>query len=158
MTEQNAVKNLRHIGLVVRDIKRSLDFYQNFLGLTIARQDTETGDFISRLVGINDVTIEWVKLDIPGGGLLELIQHHSHPDLKTACETTPCPTNRLGCSHPAFTVVNLQVLYERLINGNCQCLSEPLHSPDGKVKVLFAYDPDGILLELVEEKVQPEEN
>lgn len=152
MTKQNVVKSFRHVGLVVRDIKKSLDFYQNVLGLTINRQDTETGSFISRLVGIKGVTIEWIKLNIPGGGLLELIQHHSNPDIETTHEATPCPSNRLGCSHPAFTVNNLQILYEKLIDNSYQCISPPLDSPDGKVKVLFAYDPDGILLELVEEK------
>jgi len=157
LENQSVVKGFRHVGLVVRDIKVSLSFYQNFLGLTIARQDTETGDFISRLVGINGVTIEWIKLNIPGGGLLELIQHHSHLDTKMTLRVNLTPTNQLGCSHPAFTVNNLQALYDRLTDNGYQCLSAPLHSPDGKVKVLFAYDPDGILLELVEEKTRPGE-
>ncbi|MBI2065434.1 MAG: aminotransferase class III-fold pyridoxal phosphate-dependent enzyme [Candidatus Yanofskybacteria bacterium] len=154
MENQNVIKNFRHVGLVVRNIKKSLDFYQNFLGLTIARQDTETGDFISHLAGIDNVTIEWIKLNIPGGGLLELIQHHSHPDPRTNQKPDLSLTNQLGCSHPAFTVSDLQALHDHLTRNGYQCLSEPLHSPDGKVKVLFAYDPDGILLELVEEKAQ----
>lgn len=157
MEKQNVVKSFRHVGLVVRDIKKSLKFYQDFLGLTIAKQDTETGNFISHLVGIRSVTIKWIKLNMPGGGLLELIQHLSHPDLETTHEAIPCSPNRLGCSHPAFTVANLQVLYEKLIDNSYRCISPPLDSPDGKVKVLFAYDPDGILIELVEEKTQPKE-
>lgn len=152
MENQNIIKNFRHVGLVVRDIERSLRFYQNFFGLTIARQDTETGDFISRLTGVQGAAVQWIKLNIPGGGLLELIQHLSNPDLETTREATLCPTNRLGCSHPAFTVTNLDALYEKLTNNGYSCISPPLDSPDGKVKVLFAYDPDGILLELVEEK------
>lgn len=155
---EDIVKSFRHVGLVVRDLQVSLEFYQKFLGLIIAKHDTETGNFISRLVGIKNVTLEWIKLEIPGGGLLELIQHHSHPDTAMAKKSTLCPTNRLGCSHPAFTVTDLQTIYDRLISGGYQCISGPLHSPDGKVKVLFAYDPDGILLELVEEKILPKEN
>ena len=158
MNNQKVIKNFRHVGLVVRNIKNSLGFYQNFLGLTIARQDTETGDFISHLVGIEGVMIEWIKLNIPGGGLLELIQHHSHPDPRTDQKPNFSLSNQLGCSHPAFTVEDLGSLYERLVSNGYKCVSEPLPSPDGKVLVLFAYDPDGILLELVEEKICPEEN
>lgn len=152
MPKEPVIKSFRHVGLVVRDLKKSLAFYQDYLGLVIAKQDTETGDFISQLVGIYGVTVEWIKLQIPGGGLLELIQHHSHPDQETSLKASPSPTNRLGCSHPAFTVSNLQALYEHLVADGYSCLSKPLSSPDGQVKVLFAHDPDGVLLELVEEK------
>lgn len=152
MAKQSMIRGFRHIGLVVRDINKSLVFYRDLLGLTVARQNTEVGNFISRLTGIQGVTIEWIKLNIPGGGLLELIQHHSHPDPKTSQEALPSSVNQLGCSHPAFTVSDLRSLYNNLVGSGYKCISEPLHSPDGKVKVLFAYDPDGILIELVEEK------
>ncbi len=152
VVQNSSVKSFRHIGLMVRNLEESLVFYQEFIGLTIAKRDIESGSFISRLVGIDNVVVEWVKLNIPGGGLVELLQNHSHPDPEAVREASPCPFNRLGCSHLAFTVTNLQTLYEKLVSSGRRCLSPPLDSPDGKVRVLFTYDPDGILLELVEEK------
>ena len=42
-------------------------------------------------------------------------------------------------------------LYTKLCNKGIHCNSEPLIAPDGKAKVLYCHDPDGIILELVEE-------
>ena len=140
--------NIRHTGLVVRDLEQSLHFYQDILGLTVWKRALEKGNFIEKLVGIPDVSLEWVKLKTLDNSLIELLQYHSHPDQR-AIENAP--SNRLGCSHVALSVKNLDKLYERLKENKFHCNSKPLKSPDGKAKVMFCHDPDGIILELVEE-------
>lgn len=150
--DQDITKSFRHVGLVVRNLEKSLSFYQNCFKLRIVSRDTETGPFMEKLVGIPGVILEWVKLQIPGGGLLELLQYHSHPDGKTTSAPQNFPSNRLGCSHVALTVKNLDEVYRLITTCGGSCNSRPLDSPDGRVKVLYAHDPDGIILELVEEK------
>lgn len=146
------VSSIRHVGIVVRNLDTSLRFYCGILGLSIYKRYTEkTDEFIDNLVGINQVKLEWVKLIIPKGGLIELLQYHSHPDPDVFRNPEIFPANRLGCSHISLTVDNLSKLYDKLIENGYKCNSEPLISPDGKVKILYCHDPDGVILELIED-------
>ena len=139
----------RHTGLVVRDLERSLAFYRDVLGLEVWRRATESGTFIDKLVGIAKVNLEWAKLKAPDGSVVELLQYHSHPG-DAPFENSP--SNKLGCSHIAFTVVDVDAAYRRLDQMGIHCNAEPQVSPDGAAKVLYCHDPDGIILELVEEQ------
>lgn len=146
------ITSLRHVGLVVRDLDRSLKFYCDTLGLSIhKRYAEEQGEYIDRLVNIENVVLEWVKLKIPGGGLIELLQYHSHPDPDVLKKPENFLSNRLGCSHIALTVSGISVLYKKLIRNGYKCNSEPLVSADEKVKILYCHDPDGIILEMIED-------
>ena len=146
------ISSIRHVGMVVRDLNTSLKFYNEILGLSIYRRVLEKpGKFIDDLVRIKNVQLEWVKLVIPAGGLIELIQYHSSPDSDLAVKPEPLASDRLGCSHVALTVKDLSKLYNELISNGYLCNSEPLISPEGKAKILYCHDPDGIILELIED-------
>ena len=145
------ISSIRHVGFVVKDLESSLKFYSNILGLEVYRRYTEEGDFIDKLTGINNVKIEWVKLIIPQGGLIELLQYHSHPDTDKSDKISASPSNRLGCSHVALTVKNLSKLYLDIVSNGYSCKSEPLTAPSGKAKILYCHDPDGSIIELIED-------
>lgn len=143
----------RHTGLVVEDLERALVFYRDILGLQVWRREFETdATYIEKLVGLSGVNVEWAKLRVPDGTLVELLQYHSHPERKPAGQY---PSNRHGASHIAFTVDDLEKVYRKLREHGVHCNSEPLRSPDGRVKVLYCHDFDGIILELVEEPNTP---
>ena len=143
------ISRIRHVAFVVRDIEHSLKFYRDILGLKIYKRMIENDNFISKLTGIKEVKLEWVKLIIPEGGLIELIQYHSHVDNNEKVKIFN--SNKIGCSHVALTVNNLEILYDKLIKNNFLCKSSPLISPDGKAKVLYCGDPDGGIIELIED-------
>ncbi|MCW8899137.1 MAG: VOC family protein [Gammaproteobacteria bacterium] len=149
--DKDITSSIRHVGFVVKDLELSLKFYSDILGLEVYRRFTEEGDFIDKLTGINNVKLEWVKLIIPKGGLIELLQYHSHPDPDISDGVKRSESNRLGCSHVALTVTNLSDLYGELISNGYECKSEPLIAPGGKAKILYALDPDGAILELIED-------
>lgn len=140
---------IRHVGLVVKDLEKSLDFYCGILGLTIYKRCEEKGEYIDKLVSIKNVRVEWAKLNVPEGGLIELLQYHSHPD--KAKNPKIIPSNKLGSGHIALTVANLEKVYNTLTKKGYKCNSQPLFSPEGKTKILYCHDPDGIILELVED-------
>ncbi len=121
------------------------------MGLTIYRREEERGEYIDALVGIKNVRVEWVKLNVPNGGLIELLDYHSHPDPAVSGKPEAIPSNRLGSGHIALTVTNLEELYKTLIKNGYECNSKPLLGPTGKTKILYCHDPDGIILELVED-------
>ena len=143
------ISSIRHVGFVVTNLEESLKFYSEVLALEIYRRYTENGPFIDSLTGMKGVSLEWVKLIIPNGGLIELLQYHSHP--MSDQEASNFESNRLGCSHVALTVSNLALLHTRLTNAGYKCKSVPLISPEGKAKILYCHDPDGAIIELIED-------
>jgi len=137
----------RHAGLVVRDLQRSIRFYES-LGLKIWRQEEESGTYIDTVVGISNVRIEWAKMKCPDDSVVELLQYHSHPDKQILINT---PSNRLGCSHIAFTVDDVEKLCVQITRLGGSLVNPPSLAPNGLVKVAYCHDPDGILIEVVEE-------
>lgn len=142
------IRATRHVGLVVRDIEASLAFYRDMLGLQVYRRETEEGPYIDQVVGISNVVLEWAKLTVADGSTLELLQYHSHP---SSAPVENAASNRLGCSHIAFTVANLDDTYQKLTSNGFHCNSVPQVSPDGRARLVYCHDPDGIIMELVEE-------
>ena len=139
----------RHIGLVVESIDKSLEFYQSVFGFSLKKRAYEDpGEYIESLVGIKGVKVEYAKMEIAEGIILELLQYHSHPSEKP---DSFYPSNLHGCSHFALTVDDIDEVYNKLIAYGGHCNSKPLHSPDGNVRVFYAHDPDGIILELVQD-------
>lgn len=136
---------LRHAGIVVADMGAALRFYRDLLGLRVINSDSEHGSYIDTVLGMSGVHVWTVKLVGGAGSILELLEF----DL-------PKSENRggrlcdLGPSHVAFTVDDIEDTYARLKDEGVRFLSEPVRSPEGRVRVVFCYDPDGNPVELVE--------
>ena len=142
------VRNIRHFGVVVRDMERSLAFYRDLLGMEIRNRKEEKGPYLDTLLAVKNGEILTVKLSSgTGSSLLELIEFVSPKD--------PAPrrpeVNSVGPTHIALTVGDLGALSAILKKKGAPFLSEPIASPDGKVNLVFCRDPDGNLVELVEE-------
>lgn len=135
---------VRHIGLIVTDLDRMIDFYCEVFGFRLAARALETGPYIETLVGLSGARIEWAKLADANGLLLELLHYHSHPE-KPALP----PVQRHGCSHMALTVADIRATLKRLeaCGGNAGPLQQ---NPEKTVLVAYARDLEGIVLELVQ--------
>ncbi len=141
------VTALRHAGIVVTDLARSLSFYRDLLGLRVVVTMDEHGKYIDSLLGLSDTRVTTVKLAAgEGATLLELLQfqvpHAAGPVQRGIYETGP--------SHVAFTVEKLDAVVEKLLAAGEKFISPPQLSLDGAAKVVFCKDPDGTPLELVE--------
>tara|TARA_B100000959_G_C14862959_1_gene575031 strand:+ start:105 stop:566 length:462 start_codon:yes stop_codon:yes gene_type:complete len=140
------IKEVRHVGITVTDMKRSLEFYQNILGLKIEREMNESGKHIDNMLSMQNVSVNTVKMSINDGiTLIELLEFKSHPQ-----KSNNLNISNIGTSHLALTVDNLDDIYEKLLANNIKFNSPPQFSPDGYAKVSFCYDPDGTLIELVQ--------
>ena len=141
------MKALRHTGIVVTDLQRSLEFYRDVLGLKPVIDFQLEGPFIDDLSAMNGVQLRMVKLVADDGGMVELLYYVSHPRTRTddneLCE--------IGPTHVAFTVADVDRAYAQLSAAGVPFNHPPIVSPDGKAKVAFCRDPDGTFLELVEE-------
>lgn len=138
---------LRHVGIVVRDLAKSVKFYEDILGLELVNEMLEEGKYVEDLVGIKDASIKWAKLKAQDGTVFELLEYKN----TKFTDKENYPSDRLGCSHVAVSVEDIEGVYNKLQGYGCKCNSKPLHSPDGKVKVMYCHDIDGTILEIVEE-------
>ena len=141
------ISKLRHTGFVVRNLNRSVVFYKA-LGFKTWKREIEQGQFLETVVDLKNVRVETAKLKAPCGALLELLQYNSHP---VEMEISPQPSNQLGCSHIALTVGSIDKALECVQSCGGSLVNQPATAPDGIVRVAYCHDPEGNLLELVEE-------
>ena len=142
--------SLRHIGVTVTDMEMSLKLYRDYFNFEVVWDQIEEGPFIDGLSGIKDIKVRTVKMkDKTSPVMVELLQYLSHPngneDNKREMIT------KVGCSHFAITVSDLQKAYTDLCAMGFKFNDKPALSPDGNAKVAFFRDNDGTLLELVEQ-------
>lgn len=145
-------QGVRHTGLVVRSLARSLEFYRDLLGLRELSRAVETGPFIEALVGLPEAELEWVKLRAEDGTLVELLQYRSHLRPGDGAGEV-CATGRV---HLAFTVRDVDALHRALAERGLACKHPPLLSVDGRCKVMYCSDPDNVDLEFVEQVPPPQ--
>jgi catechol 2,3-dioxygenase-like lactoylglutathione lyase family enzyme len=122
---------IRHFGLYVKNYTESLHFYQD-LGLETFYEKTEDW-------GFDFGELQIAKLKTKDEKVLELIFRKNDNDYIADKN-----------SHVAFSVENLDLLYEKLQRQGVYFIVKPRLSPDKSAKVAFCFDPNGLRLELVE--------
>jgi catechol 2,3-dioxygenase-like lactoylglutathione lyase family enzyme len=141
------IRGLRHTGIVVPDLEQALAFYEGLLGFSVARRMEEGGAWLSTVLGIADIRATTIKMNVPGGGMVELLYFPDHPqgprDLSLVSG---------GPTHIALTVADLDNLHQVMQQEGIHFVAAPNVSPDGKVKMAFCQAPDGTFVELVEER------
>jgi len=140
------IKGVRHAGIVVSNLDNALYFYRDILKFRVAREMNENGKYIDMLCGLKDANLKTIKMSAGNGSLIELLHFESHP--RKLVSRDICDT---GYSHIAITVEDLGGEYNRLKKEGIRFNCAPQISPDGKAKVVFCHDPEGNLIELVEE-------
>lgn len=136
------IRNIRHIGIVVRDISESYNFYTN-LGFIVKSDEIESGNFLDTIIGIKKCQIRIIKM-IYNNQMIELLEYQTPKSYDHKKEI-----NSIGCSHIALTVNNLELIYKTLLDSGIKFINAP--ESNEKVKVAFCKDPNDVYLELVEE-------
>ena len=136
------IKNIRHSGIVVRDIIESYNFYVE-LGFLIESDEIEKGKFLDTILGIDGCEIRVMKMSC-GNQMIELLEY-KEPKSKDFEKKI----NSIGCSHLAMTVYDIESVYKKLTEQGVEFINPP--ESNEKVKVAFCKDPNDVWLELVEE-------
>jgi len=139
------IKDVRHVGIVVSNMEKSLKFYRDLLGLKVKSLVNEEGKFLDNMLAHENVKNKVAKLVTEQGNtLVELIDSRSYGNKKDRDFFT------IGASHFAFTVDDLEKTYDYLVKNGVKFTAPPQQTPDGFAKVTFCEDPDGTPIELVE--------
>ena len=148
------MKNVRHMGIVVKDLDRALYFYRDLLGLNVTQEATdESGDYIDNVLALREVQVTTVKLAADDlATRVELLKFHNQP---VQTDRTLTVTS-YGPTHVAFTVDDLDEVYRRLSAAGVRFNAPPQIAPGGSIKLTYCIDFEGNFVELTEElKVRP---
>ena len=140
----------RHVGVVVKDLPKAIDFWINLIGFRLHVDAKEVSPYIDELLGIKNPELRTVKLIDDNSFILELLEFANYPG-KDNWEGNLAST---GLTHIALTVDNLDFLTSKLKQDNYEFVSKTMKSPNGLVNVVFVRGPEGLMLELVEELVK----
>ena len=134
----------RHTGIVVRDIKKQIKFYQDFLGFEIYYYEEEKGNFLENLIGVKNAKLKVCKLGKDNKVIVELLQFNRKKKLN------PQKIYRLGYTHIALEVKDIDNLYKRMLEDGINFVNPPLVDVGEKHKVCFCMDYENNFIELVE--------
>jgi lactoylglutathione lyase len=116
--------SVNHVGLFVKDLAASMEFYKDFFGFTLVREFGSSGAKIA-------------LIDI-GGGQVELIQRPEPKNVSPNCDW----------GHIAFQVPDFE---EKLTKIESLGLEKRIVTTPNGDRLCFFADPDGHTLELMEE-------
>jgi catechol 2,3-dioxygenase-like lactoylglutathione lyase family enzyme len=141
---------LFHVNICVRDMERSIRFYQQ-LGFNKVNDFTMEDPSVGEALGLQARKLRGVFMRLgndPNAPVLDLVQFIDPPT-----QGQPYPTlNNVGICRIAFTVDDIDKTYEDLKKMDVQFVA-PLKKVDGpggaKIGVVCFKDPDGTVLELL---------
>ena len=135
----------RHTGIIVKDMKKSLHFYKDILGLKVIQDFSDSSDYINKITGIKNADVHMIKLKAEDETVLEILEYRNHPT-----ELMEYPIYNVGACHIALQVRNANDAYNKLIENNVRIISKPVLSSEKIAKVFFCFDPNDVRIELVE--------
>ncbi len=147
------VNEVMHVGVTVSDMDRSIDFYQNILGLTFQGELVMQGRETELLFQRTNCKARVAYLngsDHVMAPPIELIQF-----IDDQAEKVSSDLHRTSISEICFRVSDIDKAYRQLIAHGVDCLSEPqlfdfTDAGFGKSKAIYFRDPDGVVLELMQ--------
>ena len=137
---------IRHIGIVVQDIQKSINFWQDHFNFSIFLDQIEEGPFIEHLLNMPNVKVRTVKMNGEDNSLIELLYFFEKQDV----DQWRGSLTSTGLTHLAINVSNLDKKINELVFKGYKLVNQPRKSENGSVRVAFVEGPEGLLLELVE--------
>lgn len=141
---------LLHTGISVRNLERSLEFYQGLLGMKLVALESFAGRDYETILGLK-----------PARGRVAVVAAGTHQlELFEFAEPLPAPRSDnwrvcdYGLSHIAMQVESIEREYERLRAAGVHFFSSPVDF-EGIAKGVYGQDPDGNVFELIEILVPP---
>ncbi len=143
------VRRLTHLGICVSNLARSLAFYRGVLGFVEVGRFRDDRGYGSRFLELDDVRMSAIYLE-RDGWRVELI-HFAQPTPVGPDQRRPM--NQLGLTHLSFVVEDLDAATDeirRLGGSVIEATRMEMHA-----RAVFATDPDGTRLELIEREGDP---
>jgi catechol 2,3-dioxygenase-like lactoylglutathione lyase family enzyme len=140
------VTNFVHIGLVVEDLDETVRFL-TLLGFDCSSPAVFSGQWIDRVVGLENATVEVAMARAPDGSdMFEVVRFQS----PSACAQERAPAaNRPGLRHVAFQVDDVRGVVARVREGGWETVGEIVDF-ENKFLLCYVRGPEGLIVELAE--------
>lgn len=139
-----AITRLGHVGIAVRDLDRSVRFYDEMLGIRLTERFDYGEDDAGH--GVSVVAGAFSRVDSTHHCISFFVLRDQNDDLNSGNEGPP---SRLGLHHIAFelpTPESLLSLYRKLKEAGVPIVNARRGGPGNQPR-FYARDPDGNLLE-----------
>lgn len=140
-----AVSGVHHVGITVRDLQRSLDWYRRMFDLEAGPVSRGSGSQLSASLQVPDAELSFAMVRI-GGTRIEFLQYH-HPEGRDFDRTN----GDVGSAHVCLEVSDISAAYRDLTAKGAVFNAPPITLTDGAFAgSTWAYlrDPDGVQLEI----------
>jgi catechol 2,3-dioxygenase-like lactoylglutathione lyase family enzyme len=135
-----------HVGLVVEDLDETVRFLE-LLGLECGRPGEFGGEWIDRIIGLEDSKVELVMARTPDGSdVFEVVRFLS--PTASAQEKAPA-ANRPGLRHIAFQVDDVRAVVDRVREAGWETVGE-IVDYESTFLLCYVRGPDGLIVELAE--------
>jgi catechol 2,3-dioxygenase-like lactoylglutathione lyase family enzyme len=121
------INELNHVGLVIRDLQKSLDFYEGILGARVV---------YSGFIPPSKTEVRYLQI---GGGMIELLAPQE-----------PASDTVFGITHVAFMSDDLDADHKAVVGMGYKELVAPKTAGSGVGRLSFVSDPNGARVELIE--------
>lgn len=141
------IKRMDHVGIVVDDLPAATDFFVQ-LGLELRGEGPVEGDWVGRVIGLDNVRADLAMLQTPDGhSRIELVTFHSPP---AEGERGYLPSNTRGLRHITFAVDDLDAVVAGLRERGSELVGSVEQYRDS-YRLCYVHGPEGIIVELAEE-------
>ncbi len=141
------IQRMDHVGIVVDDLTAATEFFVE-LGLVRQGEGAVEGRWVDRVVGLDDVQVDFAFMQTPDGhGRFELIKFHSP---SSQGDNRPAPANARGIRHIAFVVEDIDVVVAGLRARGAGLVGE-LENYEDIYRLCYVRGPEGIIIELAEQ-------
>ena len=140
------VTSFVHVGLVVEDRDETVRFL-SLLGFDCGEPAVFSGEWIDRIVGLENVTVEVVMARAPDGSDVFEVVRFISPSAG-AQELAPA-ANRPGLRHIAFKVNDVRAVVDRVREGGWETVGE-IVDYESAFLLCYVRGPEGLIVELAE--------
>jgi catechol 2,3-dioxygenase-like lactoylglutathione lyase family enzyme len=136
---------VHHVGLTVSDLDAATGFYTELLGSTVVEHiEPDDHAAVRTLVGVPDAEISGRLIELPSGDRVELLAYRS--GYRRRVDVRPCDP---GAMHLACAVPDLAAATGFVRRRGGTVVGDPVRF--GRALFVYCTDPDGNVLELIEE-------
>jgi catechol 2,3-dioxygenase-like lactoylglutathione lyase family enzyme len=142
------IQRMDNVLIVVEDLEAAKAFFVE-LGMELEGETQVEGDWVGRVVGLDDVRADIAMLRTPDGhSRVELSKFHTPPAVRV--EPEDAPANALGIRRIMFAVDDVDDVVARLRNHGAELLDEIAQYEDS-YRLCFLRGPEGIIIGLAEQ-------
>ena len=140
------IHRIDHVGVIVNDLPAAKAFFLDF-GLEMVWEGKVEGEWVERIIGLNDVKNEVVMLRTPDGEAnIELVKFYKPSDEKGIQRPL---ANTLGIRHICFAVEDIEAIVAKLKKKGAELFGE-IQNYENIYELCYVRGPEGIILELAE--------